>query len=247
MRGFISLRVAVGVVVTSAIAGGLFGGKVLSGQDSVNQSFDAFASALSAVEANYVDEVDTERLVYRSISGMLQTLDPHSNFMDPRSYAQLRERQEGRYYGLGIQINVFDGRITVMSLFEGSPAYRSGIRRGDVIAEIEGENAIGMSSDQAVQLLRGPRGSFVNVSMRREGYEIDIVPQPINFFTNTFIDAKSVLTSPRNLVPPGAYVELEALMDLICIVSSCPVNLAIFDWPINLEDGVTELIVEMKT
>lgn len=171
MRGFISLRVAVGAVVASAIAGGLFGGKVLSGQDSVNQSFDAFASALSAVEANYVDEVDTERLVYRSISGMLQTLDPHSNFMDPRSYAQLRERQEGRYYGLGIQINVFDGRITVMSLFEGSPAYRSGIRRGDVIAEIEGENAIGMSSDQAVQRLRGPRGSFVNVSMRRDGYD----------------------------------------------------------------------------
>ena len=63
MRGFISLRVAVGAVVASAIAGGLFGGKVLSGQDSVNQSFDAFASALSAVEANYVDEVDTERLV----------------------------------------------------------------------------------------------------------------------------------------------------------------------------------------
>lgn len=171
MRGVTSLTIGVSAVVMSAMAGGLFGGQVLARQDSVNEQFDAFASALAAVEANYVDEVDTERLVYRAITGMLQTLDPHSNFMDPRSYAQLRERQEGRYYGLGIQINVFDDGITVMSLFEGSPAYRSGIRRGDVIAEIEGENAIGMSSDQAVRRLRGPKGSSVNVSMRRDGYD----------------------------------------------------------------------------
>ena len=171
MRGVTSLTIGVSTVVMSAMAGGLFGGQVLARQDSANQRFDAFASGLAAVEANYVDDVDTERLVYRAIAGMLQTLDPHSNFMDPRSYAQLRERQEGRYYGLGIQINVFDGRITVMSLFEGSPAYRSGIRRGDVIAEIEGENAIGMTSDQAVRRLRGPKGSSVNVSMRRDGYD----------------------------------------------------------------------------
>ena len=68
---------------------------------------------------------------------MLQTLDPHSSFFDPKQYAQMRERQEGRYYGLGISIQVIDGDITVMSLFEGSPAYRSGIRRGDVIARIK--------------------------------------------------------------------------------------------------------------
>jgi hypothetical protein len=70
---------------------------------------------------------------------MLQTLDPHSSFMDPRSYAQMRERQEGRYYGLGITIQAPDGDITAVRVFEGSPAYDKGIRRGDVIAEIEGE------------------------------------------------------------------------------------------------------------
>ena len=86
----------------------------------------------------------------------------------------------------------------------------------------------------------------LQISMRREGYEIDVVPQPINFFTNTFIDAESVLISPPNPVPPGAYVELEALMDLICVVSSCPFDLAIPDWLINSEGGVTELIVEVK-
>ena len=107
--------------------------------------------------------------------------------MDPRSYAQLRERQEGRYYGLGIRINVLDGRITVMSLFEGSPAYRVGIRAGDVIAQIESENAIGMSSEQAVRLLRGPRGTTVNVSIRRDGYEdlidLDVERDEINIST----------------------------------------------------------------
>ncbi len=175
MRGLSYLALGVSVVVVSATIGGLFGGQVLARQDSVSQQFDTFATALAAVEANYVDEIETDRLVYGAISGMLQTLDPHSSFMDPRSYAQLRERQEGRYYGLGIQINVFDGAITVMSLFEGSPAYRSGIRRGDVIAEIEGKNAIGMSSDEAVGLLRGPKGTSVNVSMRRNGYD-ELIP-----------------------------------------------------------------------
>ena len=155
----------------SAIAGGLFGGQVLARQDSMTRQYDAFASAVAAIEANYVDEVDVEQLVSQAIGGMLQTLDPHSSFMDARQYARLRERQEGRYYGLGIQINVIDGRITVNSIFEGSPAYRRGIRRGDVIARIEGENAIGMSSEQAVRLLRGPRGSAVDISVRRNGYE----------------------------------------------------------------------------
>ena len=171
MRGLTSLSVGAGVVVTSALMGGVFGGKVLAGQDAVSEHYDAFATALAAIEENYVDEVDTERLVYRSIAGMLQTLDPHSNFMDPRSYARLRERQGGRYYGLGISINVFDGNITVMSLFEGSPAYRTGLRRGDVIARISGQDASGMSSDEAVRLLRGPKGSAVDISIRRTGYD----------------------------------------------------------------------------
>jgi carboxyl-terminal processing protease len=102
---------------------------------------------------------------------MLQTLDPHSSFMDPKAYAQLRERQEGHYYGLGITINVADGDITVMSLFEGSPAYKKGIRRGDIIAKINGEDAKGWTSDQAVGKLRGPRGTPVQVSIRRPGYD----------------------------------------------------------------------------
>ena len=175
MRGAQSLSAAVTVVVVSALVGGLFGGRALATQDRVAQRYKTFSTALAAIESSYVDEVDTERLVYGAINGMLQTLDPHSNFMDPRSYSQMRERQEGRYYGLGITIQVRDGDITVVALFDGSPAYLRGIRRGDVIAEIEGESAEGWTSDQAVRRLRGPRGSAVGISIRRQGYD-ELIP-----------------------------------------------------------------------
>ena len=137
--------------------------------------------------ANFVGEVESDRLVYGAIAGMLQTLDPHSSFMDPRTYAQMRERQEGRYYGLGISIQVVDGEITVFSLFEGSPAYQKGVRRGDVIAQIEGKDTKGWTSDEAVRQLRGPRGTPVHVAIKRAGYdklfELDVVRDEIHIPT----------------------------------------------------------------
>ncbi|MCH2277962.1 MAG: S41 family peptidase [Vicinamibacterales bacterium] len=159
----------------SALAGGLFGARALATQDRVAEQYKVFSHALAAIEANYVDEVDPERLVYSAINGMLQTLDPHSSFMNPRSYSQMRERQEGRYYGLGITIQVLNGDITVMALFGGSPAYLRGLRRGDIIAEVEGESAKGWTSDQAVTRLRGPKGSVVKIAIRRSGYD-ELIP-----------------------------------------------------------------------
>ena len=158
-------------IAVSAVAGGLFGRGVAQSQDRLTENYRTFTAALSVIESRYVDKVESDRLVYGAISGMLQTLDPHSNFMDPRTYAQLRERQEGRYYGLGITINVVDGDITVQGIFEGSPAYKLGIRRGDIIAKIDGEDAKGWTSDQAVRKLRGPKGTSVEVSIKRPGGE----------------------------------------------------------------------------
>jgi carboxyl-terminal processing protease len=180
MRSSRFLPVVVLAVVLSALAGGLFGSSALAGQDEVTQQYRAFTSALAAIEREYVEDVPSDRLVYSAIDGMLKTLDPHSSFFDPRSYRQLRERQEGRYYGLGIQIQVIDGDITVMSIFEGSPAYKKGLRRGDVIARIQGvdangnkimDDAKGWTSDQAVARLKGPKGTTVDISLRRRGYE----------------------------------------------------------------------------
>jgi carboxyl-terminal processing protease len=171
MRKFRPFSAALFAVVVSALLGGFFGRSALATQDSASQHYRVFTAALAAIESNYVEKVETDRVVYSAINGMLQTLDPHSSFLDPRTYAQMRERQEGRYYGLGITIQVIDGDITVVSLFEGSPAYRKGIRRGDVIARIEGEDAKGWTSDQAVRRLRGPKGTSVSISLRRQGFE----------------------------------------------------------------------------
>ena len=175
MRSYRSFSVAASAIVVSALVGGFFGRGALSAQDQVPDQYRVFTAALSAIEANYVGEPESDRLVYGAISGMLQTLDPHSSFMDPRSYAQMRERQEGRYYGLGITIQVIDGDITVAAIFEGSPAYQRGLRRGDVIARISGEDTKGWTSDQAVRQLRGPKGTPVSIAIRRAGFD-DLIP-----------------------------------------------------------------------
>jgi carboxyl-terminal processing protease len=171
MRAYRSLSVSIFAVAVCALLGGFYGRSELVAQDRIPEQYRVFTAALDAVESNFVGEVESDRLVYAAISGMLQTLDPHSSFMDPRSYAQMRERQEGRYYGLGISIQVVDGAITVFSLFEGSPAYQRGLRRGDIIARIEGQDTKGWTSDQAVRLLRGARGTPVKISVQRAGYD----------------------------------------------------------------------------
>jgi carboxyl-terminal processing protease len=118
-----------------------------------------------------VDEVPSEKLVAASIRAMLRTLDPHSNFLEIKEYSTLQERQRGSYYGLGITVQAVDGNITVVAPFEGTPAFRLGIRAGDVISRIEEEDARGMSIDDAVKRLRGPKGSSVRITVTREGYD----------------------------------------------------------------------------
>ena len=179
--------VAVLGVVVSALVGGLFGSNVAARQDEISQQYRVFVAALGAVDREYVDAVPSDRLVYSAIDGMLKTLDPHSSFFDPKSYSQMRERQEGKYYGLGIQIQVIDGDITVMSIFEGSPAYRKGLRRGDVIARIAGNDAKGWTSEQAVAKLKGPKGTTVAISLKRRGYDglidLDVERDEVNIVT----------------------------------------------------------------
>lgn len=171
MRSFRFFPAVLLAVVLSALAGGLFGSSLLARQDDIKQQYRLFSAAITAIEREYVEEVPSDRLVYAAIDGMLKTLDPHSNFFDPRQYAQLRERQEGRYYGLGIQIQVLDGDITVNSVFENSPAYKKGLRRGDIIARIEDEDAKGWTSEKAVSRLKGPKGTEVRIAIRRRGYD----------------------------------------------------------------------------
>jgi carboxyl-terminal processing protease len=165
-------------ILVSALAGGFFGPRAQATEDQVDSHYRTFTAALAAIESQYAGKVESDRIVYSAINGMLLTLDPHSSFLDPRSYAQMRERQEGRYYGLGLSIAVVDGDIQVATIFEGSPAYRKGIRRGDVIAKIENESTKGWTSEQAVARLKGPKGTTVDIALRRRGFE-ELIPMTV--------------------------------------------------------------------
>jgi carboxyl-terminal processing protease len=159
------------VVVISALAGGLFGSRVMATEDRINARYKMYMDALATIQNEYVEKVDSAQLVYGSIDGLLRTLDPPSSFLDPKQFAQMRERQEGHYYGIGISIVSVDGDVTVTSLFEGSPAYKAGIRRGDVIARVGKEDAKGWSTDEVVKRIKGAKGTPVDISIRRRGLE----------------------------------------------------------------------------
>ena len=140
------------ILAGSALAGGLFGDRVLAGSTKLGDHLRLYTAILGAVEDQYVDEVKSDKLVSSSIREMLRTLDPHSNFLETKEYGQLQERQRGSYYGLGITVQAVDGNITVVAPFEGTPAHRLGIRAGDVISKIEGA-ALGLAPE--VQRLAG--------------------------------------------------------------------------------------------
>ncbi|PYQ72589.1 MAG: S41 family peptidase [Acidobacteria bacterium] len=171
MRRYRPLPAVVFAIIVSALVGGLFGRSALATDDKIPDHYRAFTAALSAIENSYVDKVESDALVTGAIRGMLGTLDPHSSYFTPKEYAQMRERQEGRYYGIGVSIVAVDGDITAVTVFEGSPAYKKGIRSGDVIAKVNTKDAKGWTTEQAMRELRGPRGTTVDVEIRRRGYE----------------------------------------------------------------------------
>ena len=152
MRRFRPLSAVFFAILVSALIGGVFGRNALATDDKVPEHYRAFTAALTAIETNYVDKVDSDNLVYGAVRGMLGTLDPHSSFFSPKEYAQMRERQEGRYYGIGVSIQSIDGDITAMQVFEQSPAHKKGIRRGDVARQRRGRGHQGLdhrSGDEA--------------------------------------------------------------------------------------------------
>lgn len=147
-------------------------------ESTVRDSLHQFTDVYSVVEGNYADKLDTDKVdkvIYDgAIPSMLHVLDPHSNFYDPKAYAQMREDQHGRYYGVGMHIQPQMGkdgvqRVVVIDTFDGSPAYKSGIKPGDAILFIEGKSADGMDSLAVSNLLKGPKGTHVAVQMQREG------------------------------------------------------------------------------
>src|SRR6202451_1144872 len=164
----------IGVLVVSAVLGGIYGPAVRATSTDVNSlqdSVKSFTRVLSVVEKNYATPVDTDHAIYSgAIPGMLRVLDPHSSFFDPRAYANLREDQRGRYYGGGMTIVPRHNYTYVLAPMPGSPAFRAGIRPGDVIMAVDGKSTEGLSSSEVADMLKGPKGTVVHISMKRVGY-----------------------------------------------------------------------------
>ena len=148
--------------------------------DDLDKDMKSVAAAFAAVEKNFADPVSSERAFYQgAIPGMLHTLDPHSNFVDPAEYREMQRRQHAQYFGVGMYISVDGGKVVVMEPFPGSPAFKAGMRRGDVIHAIDGKEVASMDacrerdpaacSSAVAERLRGLKGTPVQVSVMREG------------------------------------------------------------------------------
>ena len=128
-----------------------------------------FTDTLSLVQKNYVEEVGVKKLVYGSIKGMLADLDPHSSFMPPEMFKEMQVETTGSFGGLGIEITIRDGMLTVVSPIEDTPAFRAGVEAGDRIVKINGELSKDMTLMEAVKKMRGPKDTEITISVMRKG------------------------------------------------------------------------------
>ncbi len=167
------------VLVLSAILGGVYGPSVratTSSTDDFRTSVESFTSVLDVVQSNYAEPVDVDRAVYQgAIPGMLRMLDPHSNFFDSRQFALLREDQRGKYYGVGMVVAPRDNHTVVVAPYVDAPAFKAGLRPGDVIAKVDDKSTDGLSTTEVADMLKGPKGTIVKISVSREGWTDPLV------------------------------------------------------------------------
>ena len=162
-------------IAICAVLGGVYGPRVevasaASDEDGIRASFKTFTKVYSLVEENFADPVNPDKAIYKgAVPGMLRTLDPHSNFFDPHDFQILREDQKGHYYGVGMTVQPRNGKTIVLAPFNGSPAYKAGIRPGDVIIEVNDKKTDNLSTTEVADMLKGPRGTPVQIVVIREG------------------------------------------------------------------------------
>jgi carboxyl-terminal processing protease len=171
------LSISLLVIALGSLLGGLFGPGVpgvaaASGEEEIGKSLKDFSRVYRALEENYADKVQPDKAIYQgAIPGMLRTLDPHSNFYDPRAFALQRETQRGQYFGVGMSVQQRGPLTMVVYAFANSPANRAGLRPGDLIKAVNGKKAEGLTTTEVVDLLKGPRGTEVAITIQREGVE----------------------------------------------------------------------------
>jgi carboxyl-terminal processing protease len=176
-----TLAIAVSIVALSVLLAPIYGPEIRAHaasvvtQEDLDKDMKSVADVFALVEKNYADPVSSEKAFYGdngrggAIPGMLHTLDPHSNFVDPAEYREMQRKQHAQYYGVGMQIGMDGPKVIVMEPFVGSPAYNAGMRRGDWISAVDGKDTKGMDSAAVADMLRGEKGTDVKVSVTREG------------------------------------------------------------------------------
>ncbi|WP_340690761.1 S41 family peptidase [Hydrogenobacter thermophilus] len=142
-----------------------------SGGEDDYRYFRLFTDVFKVVKENYVENVSTKDLIYGALNGMMKSLDPFSAFFTPEQYREFKEETEGEFGGVGIEISMEKGRPIVVSPIEGTPAYKAGIRPGDIILEINGEDTSNMMLMDVVQKIRGKPGTKVNLTIMRKGLD----------------------------------------------------------------------------
>ena len=179
-----------------AAIGGIIGGAVLATQvagpllaqervntSSVYEQLDLFGEVFERIRNQYVDEPDTAKLIEAAINGMLMSLDPHSGYMPPDDFDDMRTQTRGSFGGLGIEVTQEDGFIKVVTPMDGTPADKAGVEPGDMITHVDGESVLGLTLSQAVDMMRGPVGSEIIITVVREGnsepFDISIIRDTI--------------------------------------------------------------------
>jgi carboxyl-terminal processing protease len=208
----------VSTIALCALLGGIYGQRVeaTTGDDAdFKTSVETFTHVFSLVQQDYSDPVDPDRAIFGvpnsslgAIPGMLRTLDPHSSFLDPRTFQLFREEQAGKYYGVGMRIQGVPGKMgkmetIVVQPMPGSPAFRAGLRPGDIIVSVDGKSTEDLNTTQVASLLKGPKGTVVHVGISREGSE-----KPLEFtITRAEISPRSV--DDAFMIRPGiAYLHI---------------------------------------
>ena len=185
-----------------AAAGGILAGVITSTQfalpsfaqeteqaPSTYEQLDLFGDIFERIRSAYVDEVDDQELIRAAINGMLISLDPHSSYVPPKNYEEMQFDTRGEFGGLGIEVTQEEGWVKVVSPMDGTPAYDAGIQAGDFISHVNGEPTLGLTLNEAVEMMRGPVGSDITLTVVR-----DITAEP---FDVTLTRAVIKLTAAR--------------------------------------------------
>ena len=171
-----------GVLLTTQVAGPLIA-QENSDNSSVYEQLDLFGDIFERIRVQYVEEVSEKELIEAAIDGMLTSLDPHSSYLSPDDADRMRTQTRGEFGGLGIEVTQEEGFVKVVSPMDGTPAFEAGMEAGDFITHVDGESVLGLTLDDAFELMRGPVGSEIVITVVREGrdepFDVSIIRDTI--------------------------------------------------------------------